>query len=293
MTFLSLNEFLRQRFGKRVQKIPLDAGLSCPNRDPVTGLGGCIYCNLQGSGTGAFQKGQGIREQLAQGMKWARKRYKARAFIAYFQSFSNTFAPLERLEELYRQAASFPDIAGVAIGTRPDCVDPQVLELIDKIFDGKMVWMEYGLQSASDRTLERINRGHTVQDFVDAVSLTRKFPFLICAHVIFGLPGESRPDMLETARLLKGLEIDGVKFHELYVAENTRLHRLYEKGQYEPVSMEEYAEAVADAIRILPDETVVQRLTGDPAPGQLVAPEWAGRKAEIIKCINTCLDRGG
>ncbi len=293
MTFLSLNEFLRQRFGRRVQKIPLDAGLSCPNRDPVTGLGGCIYCNIQGSGTGAFQKGRSIREQLAQGMEWARKRYRARSFIAYFQSFSNTFAPLERLEDLYRQAASFPDIVGVAIGTRPDCVDRQRLKLVKRIFEGRMVWMEYGLQSASDRTLERINRGHTVQDFIDAVNLTREFPFLICAHVIYGLPGENRADMLETARLLKELEIDGVKFHQLYVAMNTELHRLYESGWYEPVTMEEYAGAVADAIRLLPDETVIQRLTGDPAPGELVAPEWAAGKAEIIKCINRCLDPAG
>ena len=293
MTFLSLNGFLRRRFGRRVQKIPLDAGLSCPNRDPVTGVGGCIYCNLRGSGTGAFQQGRSIREQLVQGVEWARRRYRARAFIAYFQSFSNTFAPLERLEELYSQAASFPDIVGVAIGTRPDCVDREVLELVNRIFDGKMVWMEYGLQSASDRTLKTINRGHAVQDFIEAVSLTRKFPFLICAHVIFGLPGENRVDMLETARLLKALRIDGVKFHQLYVARHTELHRLYERGQYEPVSMEEYAQAVADAIRILPDETVIQRLTGDPAPGELVAPEWAGRKAGIIKCINRCLGSVG
>ncbi|RUM93319.1 MAG: TIGR01212 family radical SAM protein, partial [Thermodesulfatator sp.] len=165
MNYLSLNQFLRMKFGRRVQKIPLDAGLSCPNRDPETGKGGCIYCNVRGSGTGAFSQGKTIREQLVQGMKWARKRYKAKAFIAYFQSFSNTFAPLKKLEEIYQEAAGFPEIVGVAIGTRPDCVSREVLELIKTIFPDRLVWMEYGLQSASDASLARINRGHSVQDF--------------------------------------------------------------------------------------------------------------------------------
>ncbi len=289
MSYLFLNQFLRSHFGQRVQKIPIDLGLSCPNRDPLTRQGGCIYCNSKGSGTGAFDEGKSIRQQIMEGMKWARRRYKAKAFMAYFQSFSNTYAPLERLETCYLQAASFPEIVGVAIGTRPDCVDRQVLDLIQRIFQGRMVWMEYGLQSASDLTLERINRGHRVQDFIDAVHLTRQYPFFICAHVIFGLPGETLKEMMDTVRLLCKIEIDGVKFHELYVVRASRLHRLFEKGHYRPISMEEYARAVAQALRLLPDHTVIQRLTGDPAPGELVAPLWATDKAEIIRRINQYL----
>jgi len=289
MNFLSLNQFLRQHFGHRVQKIPLDAGLSCPNRKPGSGKGGCIYCNPQGSGSGAHARGVGIGDQLEQGMKWASRRYKAKAFIAYFQSYSNTFAPLERLEEIYRQAANRPEIVGVAIGTRPDCVDRHVLELIRKIFKGKMVWMEYGLQSASDLTLKMVNRGHTVQDFIDAVRLTREFPFLICAHVIFGLPGETRKQMLDTVGLVRELGLEGIKFHQLYVVKNTLLHRFFEDGEYRPISLDDYASTVAHAIRLLPADTVIQRLTGDPAPGELVAPSWAGRKDLILKRIGAYL----
>ncbi len=292
MTFLSLNQFFREEFGGRVQKIPLDAGLGCPNRDPVTGRGGCIYCNPRGSGTGAWAKGHGIREQLLDGMRWARRRYRARLFMAYFQSYSNTFGSLEQLEALYRQAAAFPEVVGVAIGTRPDCVNQQVLELIARIFRGRMVWMEYGLQSASDETLHRIGRGHSVQAFADAVELTRNFPFRVCAHVMFGLPGEGRREMLATVRFLKKVGIDGIKFHQLYVIKQTRLHRLYERGEYQPVSMEEYAAIVAEALRILPPGTVIQRLTGDPAPGELVAPSWASRKQEIISLINHYMETG-
>ncbi len=290
MSFLTLNQFLRRQFGCRVQKIPLDAGLSCPNRDPHSKQGGCIYCNQQGSGTGAFARGMSIREQLIRGMEWAARRYKARAFIAYFQSYSNTFASLEKLEEIFGQAAEFPEIVGAAIGTRPDCVDRKRLELIGRIFGSRMIWMEYGLQSASDQTLKRINRGHSVQDFIDTVRLTRQFPFLVCAHVIFGLPGETRRHMLKTAALVRELGIEGVKFHQLYVVKDSPLHKLFADGLYQPISLDEYAAAVADAIRLLPEDTVIHRLTGDPAPGELVAPSWASQKDLIVQKIKRKLD---
>ena len=290
MSFLTLNQFLRRQFGYRVQKIPLDAGLSCPNRDPYSKQGGCIYCNQLGSGTGAFTRGMSIREQLIRGMEWAARRYKARAFIAYFQSYSNTFASLEKLEEIFGQAAEFPEIVGVAIGTRPDCVDRKRLELIGRIFGSRMIWMEYGLQSASDQTLKRINRGHSVQDFIDTVRLTRQFPFLVCAHVIFGLPGETHRQMLKTAALVRELGIEGVKFHQLYVVKDSPLHKLFADGLYQPISLDEYAAAVADAIRLLPEDTVIHRLTGDPAPGELVAPSWASQKDLIVQKIKRKLD---
>ncbi len=286
--FLSLNSFFRAHFGQRVQKIPLDAGLGCPNR--IDGKGGCIYCNEKGSGTGASFRGLSIRQQLETGMKWARRRYKARRFAAYFQAFSNTFASLERLREIYSQVADVPEVVAVAIGTRPDCIDTDVLDLIHAIFKDKMVWMEYGLQSASDATLRLINRGHTVRDFTNAVRLTRRYPFCICAHVIFGLPGEGEGEMTQTAELLRDLAIDGVKFHELYVVRSTPLSRMYQQGRYEPISQDFYAKMVAKAIGILPKETVIQRLTGDPDPGELIAPKWATRKQETISMIHKYLE---
>ncbi len=281
--FLTLNRFFKEHFGQRVQKIPLDAGLGCPNRSK--GGGGCIYCNVKGSGTGASFKGIPLRVQLERGMEWARRRYKSRLFCAYFQAFSNTYGPLERLQDIYRQVAGYKDVVAVAIGTRPDCIDKEVLGLIHRTFPDKMVWMEYGLQSASDRTLDRINRGHTVKDFINAVEMTRQFPFYICAHVIFGLPGEGHRDMLETVRLLADMRIDGVKFHELYVVKGTGMSRLFQQGLYAPISQVEYALTVAKSIRLLPENTVIQRLTGDPAPGELVAPAWAHSKQETIALI--------
>ncbi len=283
--WLSLNRFLRHRFGCRVQKIPVDAGLGCPNRDPSTGLGGCIYCNRLGSGTGAWKRGIDVEGQIEAGITWARRRYRAGKFLVYFQSFSNTFAPLGHLERLYSQALCHEDVVGVCIGTRPDCVDRQRLDLIARIFQGKMVWMEYGLQSASDATLLRINRGHKVQDFIDAVRLTREYPFLVCAHLIFGLPGEGAEEMERSVELLAGLRVDGVKFHQLYVVKGTEMERLYRAGLYTPMSQRAYARMVARAIEILPEGTVIQRLTGDPVQGELLAPAWSTDKQGTISMI--------
>ncbi len=283
--YLTFNEYLRRKFGCRVQKIPLDAGFTCPNRDGTLGKGGCIYCNAAGSGTGAHARGLTILEQMRLGTEWARRRYKARKFIAYFQSFSNTYAPKERLRELYSQALSVPEVVGLFIGTRPDCVDEEILALVQGISQGRMIWMEYGLQSASDETLERIHRGHTVEDFLRAVEMTKAMNIPVCAHVIFGLPGEGRKEMEETVRLLKELQVEGVKFHQLYVVRGTPLEALYRKGRYCPLSQEEYVDMVVWAISELGEGTVIHRLTGDPAPGELVAPEWSLNKARTVSRI--------
>ncbi len=286
--FLTLNKFFKKHFGKRVQKVPLDAGLGCPNR--VSGKGGCIYCNEKGSGTGASLRNIPLRKQLLDGMEWAKRRYKAKLFAAYFQAFSNTFAPLDKLEEIYLQVANVPEVVAVAIGTRPDCINKQVLDLIASCFPDKMVWMEYGLQSASDLTLQAINRGHTVDDFIRAVELTKGYPFLICAHVIFGLPGEGKKEMEDTVRLVGALGVNGIKFHELYVIKGTPLCKIYRRGGYTPIDQDSYARMVAWAIRSLPTDTVIQRLTGDPAPGELEAPGWASKKQETIALIGKYLE---
>jgi radical SAM protein (TIGR01212 family) len=200
-----LNTYLRSLFGCRVQKISIDAGLSCPNRDGRVATGGCIYCNARGSGTGAHARGLTITDQLSQGKKFLAGRYKAKKFLAYFQSFSNTYAAVEELKPLYDEALAVEDVVGLSIGTRPDCVDESVLELLQDYAGHHLVWIEYGLQSARDKTLELINRGHDVKCFEDAVRITAGRGIKICAHVILGLPGETRSDMLHTARTISEL----------------------------------------------------------------------------------------
>ena len=290
--YLSLNRFLRREYGCRVQKIPLDAGLTCPNRDGTVGTGGCIYCNSRGSGTGAFARGLGIAEQMKLGMDWALRRYKAKRFIAYFQSFSNTHAPPERLWQLYRQALIGPEVVGLFIGTRPDCVNRDLLHGLREIARGRMLWMEYGLQSASDETLRRINRGHTVQDFIDAVEMTRALGIPVCAHVIFGLPGEGTDEMRATVKLLRKQGVEGVKFHQLYVVRGTPMEDLLRRGAYSPISQQAYARMVAWAISELGPRVVIHRLTGDPAAGELVAPDWSREKARTTAMILDQLKAG-
>ncbi|MDX9819268.1 MAG: TIGR01212 family radical SAM protein, partial [Desulfococcus multivorans] len=211
--YYDLNTYFKTIFGHRVHKIALDAGLSCPNRDGTLSRGGCIYCNARGSGTGLYQKGQSITEQIETAKAFLAKRYKAKEFIAYFQSFTNTYAPLPRLRQLYDEALSAADVAGLSIGTRPDCVDEDILSLLESYGKTRLIWIEYGLQSAHDRTLARINRGHDFKAFEKAVQMTRNRGIRICAHVILGLPGETLEDMLETARIVSGMGLDGIKFH--------------------------------------------------------------------------------
>lgn len=286
--YRDLNTALRERFGCRVQKITLDAGLTCPNRDGRVGLGGCIYCNRWGSGTGASES-QSITSQLEAGKEFLRRRYKAQKFIAYFQSFSNTYAPLEKLRSLYAEALAVPDIVGLAIGTRPDCVDESVLDLLVELNDQAYIGVEYGLQSIHDRTLNLINRGHTVETFLDAVARTRARGLEICVHVILGLPGESRVDMFETARALGQMDIQAVKIHLLYVIQNTSLHRLYKKGDFQCLSREAYVDIVCDFLSLLPSHVIIHRLTGDPHPEELVAPQWALEKQVNLQAIRDAL----
>jgi hypothetical protein len=287
--YLSLNQYLRSVFGERVQKISLDAGFTCPNRDGTKGRGGCIYCDARGSGTGAYESGKDIAEQMKAGINWAGRRYGARKFIAYFQSFSNTYGPLDRLEDIYTQALVGSEVVGLSIGTRPDCVDKDRLELISHIGEGRMVWMEYGLQSASDATLARINRKHTVSDFIRAVEISKEYGLMTCAHIIFGLPDEGRSEMEDTVRLLAGLKVDGVKFHHQYIVENTELNRLYRAGKYRPITQQDYVEMVAWALANLPKSTVIQRLTGDPPMNLLVAPDWSFDKIQTIAMIHNMI----
>ena len=286
-----LNTYLRNIFGCRVQKITVDAGLSCPNRDGTVSHGGCIYCNIRGSGSGAHAKGLSITRQLTNGKNSLSKRYKAKKFIAYFQSFSNTYAPLQVLQRLYDESLRVDDIVWLAICTRPDCVDEAVLDLLQDYARHHLIWIEYGLQSARDATLAFINRGHDVQCFRNAVEKSRNRGIKICAHVILGLPQESRQDMLHTAATISNLGIDGVKLHLLYVIKGTPLEALYRKGEFKCLEQPAYVDLVCDFLERIPAEMVIQRLTGDPHRKELAAPQWSLKKTETLDLIRKTLEK--
>ncbi|MCD6184521.1 MAG: TIGR01212 family radical SAM protein [Deltaproteobacteria bacterium] len=286
-----LNGYFRKIFGCRVQKISIDAGLSCPNRDGTISTGGCIYCNAKGSGTGAHSRGLSITEQLDKGKQALAKRYKAKKFIAYFQSFTNTYAPVAKLEQLYGEALGVKDVVGLAIGTRPDCVDEQVLELLQNYARNWLIWIEYGLQTVHDATLSFINRGHDFKAFQNAVDATINRNIKICAHIILGLPGETGAMMMETARILSDMRIDGIKLHLLYVVKGTKLAELYNKGIYRCLEQDEYVNIIADFLEKIPSNIVIQRLTGDPHPEELIAPSWSIKKTETLALINEMLTK--
>jgi len=287
--YYDLNSYLRGIFGCRVQKISLDAGLTCPNRDGAISTGGCIYCNSRGSGTGAFNKGISITEQIIKGKEFLKKRYKAHKFIAYFQSFSNTYGPYEKLKRLYEETLAIDDIVGLSIGTRPDCINEAILTLLEGYARDYLVWIEYGIQSIHDKTLAFINRGHDVKSFKRAIDVTKNRGIKICTHVILGLPFEERDDMLATAKAVAAMAIDGIKIHLLYVIRGTKMEKLYLEGNYRCLEQEEYVNLVCDFLELLPPDMVIQRLTGDPHPEELVAPEWSLKKNETLLRIKQIL----
>jgi len=290
--YRDFNSYLKEIFGERVQKISLDAGLGCPNRDGTISRTGCLFCDRKGSGTGALiDEDLSIDDQIIRAKEVIRRRYKARKFIAYFQSFTNTYAPAPRLKSLYDQALAHKDMVGLSVATRPDCVNSEILALIRSYQTDHLVWLEYGLQSAHDATLERIHRGHTVACFEKAVFMAAEQGINICAHIILGLPGEDREMMIETARYLSRLPIQGVKIHLLYVVKGTPLAEVYNKRGFECLGREEYVNLVVDALELLPADMVIQRLTGDPILSELVAPAWAGEKQTNLKLIQDTLRR--
>jgi uncharacterized protein len=293
LPYLDLKTHLRRRFGERVQKLTLDAGLTCPNRDGRVGLGGCLYCNARGSGTGAWAEGLSLSQQLQAGAARLSRRYGARRFIAYFQSFSNTYAPLPRLRALYEEALAFPGVVGLSIGTRPDCLPDEVLELLADHARRHLVWLELGLQSAHDETLSLINRGHDAACFERTVQQAASWGLETVAHVILGLPGEEPAHMADTARYLAALPLQGVKIHLLYVIRGTGLERLYAAGAYRPLSEVAYVQTVTDFIELLPPHLVIHRLTGDSHAGELAAPEWCLDKARVLRLIQEEFTRRG
>ncbi|MCU0590527.1 MAG: TIGR01212 family radical SAM protein [Desulfobacterales bacterium] len=289
--YTDLNSYLRGIFGCRVQKITVDAGLTCPNRDGNVASGGCIYCNSRGAGTDAHARGLSITDQLEAGKAAMARRYRASKFIAYFQSFSNTYAPAVHLKALYDEALAVEGVIGLSIGTRPDCVSEPVLTLLQDYSRRHLVWVEYGLQSARDATLAAINRGHDSACFLTAVAATRACGLPVCAHIILGLPNETRADMQFTAAALAAAAVDGVKIHCLYVVRGTRMETQFNAGDYRCLEREEYADLVVDVLERLPARVIIHRLTGDPHPDELIAPDWCRDKSATLAAIRSALER--
>ncbi len=277
--------YLKQKFGVKVYKITLDAGFSCPNRDGTISSGGCIFCDEGGSFSQAHSNLLSIEEQVETGIKNLSERFKAQKFMSYFQAYTNTYKPVGELEKIYNSALNNDKIVGLSIGTRPDCVDDEKLDLIAGYKDDYYTWVEYGLQSIHDKTLRRINRGHDFDCFLKAYEKTKERGINVCVHVIFGL-WETREEILQTAQKLAELKVDGVKIHMLCALENTKLAKIYEEKAIDFMSEREYIETVCDFLEYLPPETTIHRLAGNGLKKNLIAPRWLGKKLDCLNQID-------
>lgn len=277
-----MNAYLRERYGERVQKVCLNAGFTCPNRDGTKAVGGCIYCD---NDSFHFSPSASLREQLAIGIERARRRYGARKFIAYFQAYTNTYGSPDSLYDSYSTIYDFPEVVGLSVGTRPDCVPDEVLRVVESFVRSHEVWIEYGLESSNDDTLRRINRAHTFADFRDAVIRTQGRGIRVAAHIITGFPWETEQMMLQTAQEVASLRMDGIKIHNLHIVKGTALEQIHRRAPFRLFTLEEYASVVARILELLPSSMVIQRLTAECLPSLLVAPDWTNRRKEILCAI--------
>lgn len=277
--------YLKNKFGVKVYKITLDAGFSCPNRDGLISTGGCIFCDDGGSFSQAHSNLLSIEQQIDEGIKTLSSRFKAQKFMSYFQAYSNTYKPVKELEKIYNSSLCRKDIVGLSIGTRPDCVDEEKLNLIAGYKDDYYTWVEYGLQSIHDKTLRKINRGHDFECFLCAYEKTKEKGINVCVHVIFGL-WETHDEIMQTAQKLSELEVDGVKIHMLCALENTKLADMYYRGEIDFMSEDEYVQTVCDFLEYLPSHTTIHRLAGNGLKKNLIAPKWLGAKLDCLNKID-------
>lgn len=291
LRYHTYNFFLRGKFGERIHKVSIDAGFTCPNVDGTVTTGGCTFCDNRSFSPSRRLPRMPISAQIDEGISRIRRRYPARRFLAYFQPATNTYAPVERLESLYAQALAHPDVVGLVIGTRPDCVPDEVLELLQSLAARQYVSVEYGLQTMHDRSLDWMNRGHHYDAFLDAIERSRGRGFEICAHVILGLPGESAEDMLATARELARLGIDAVKIHNLYAVKHTRLAEQVLSGEVRLMERDAYIRAVVDFLELLPPSCIVERVSGDAPPDYLIGPAWCLDKPGLRTALDDELGR--
>ena len=289
----SYGHYLRRRFGVRISKVNVDAGFTCPNRDGSKGTGGCIYCNNVSFSPKETQSVVPLEEQMAAGMAYHRLRLGSEKFVIYFQKYTNTYGSVELLSDLYRRALDHPDVIGISVGTRPDSLSEEALDLLTDIARTKYVCLERGLQSMDDGILNRINRGHTLEDFVGAVGRASGRNFDICAHLIYGFPGETPEEFLKTAALMSSLPIDSLKLHQLHAVAGTELAELYRRGEFEPLTLEAYITTIADFLELLPPHITIQRLYGSAPLEICVAPQWGLKNNQMWYAIINELTRRG
>lgn len=286
----SLNAFFKNKFGEKVYRVSLDAGFTCPNRDGTKGTEGCIYCGEEGARASYVNPAKSVREQLIDGMEIIKRRYKAEKFIAYFQAYTNTYAPADKLKSIYNKALSSPEVIGISVGTRPDCIDEEKINMLESITEKKLVIIEYGIQSMKAETLKLINRGHTVENSVNSIRLTKnKKGIYVLAHVILGLPGEDFSDMENTVKALVNLCVDAFKFHHLYIEKGTFLESMYRNKTLKLLSLEEYTDILCRLLPIIPENIVIHRLFGQCSKENLIAPLWTLNKAKNIALLDRLL----
>lgn len=283
--FYSLNDYLRETYGKKMYKISLNAGMSCPNRDGKLSTEGCIFCSEGGSGDFAESSLLSITEQIELGKQKVKHKIKNNDFIAYFQAYTNTYAPVEYLEKIFTEAIHHPDIRILSIATRPDCLSKEILCLLEELNKKKPVWVELGLQTIHESTAHYINRGYELSCFEKAVSDLTQAGISVIVHMILGLPGETKDDMIATAKYLSALPIQGIKLQLLHVLKNTKLSVDYLQNKFEVLDLKQYMDIVISIIEILPPAMVIHRITGDGPKNILIAPLWSGNKRMVLNSI--------
>lgn len=285
----SLNYFLRNKFDEKVFKISLDGGFSCPNRDGTISIGGCLFCSESGSGDYAGNRVLSIGKQFCDIKEMMNKKWKEGKYIAYFQAFTNTYAPVEELRRKYEEAISQEGVVALSIATRPDCLGDDVLDLLEEINKDIYVWVELGLQTVSDETAIKINRGYKLEVYEDAIKRLKERNIDFVTHCIFGLPGETKEDMLRSVDYIAHSGSKGIKFHLLHLMKNTPMVKLYERGELEFVSQDDYIDLICKSIAMLPEDMIVHRLTGDAPRDLLIGPIWSLKKWEILNAIDKAL----
>lgn len=286
MEYLSFNKYLRDTFGDKVYKISLNAGFSCPNRDGKIDTKGCIFCSKGGSGDFAESKNLSITDQIENGKRRVEKKISSGKYIAYFQAFTNTYAPVEVLREKFYEAINHKDIVAVSIATRPDCLSDEVIDLLDELNKIKPVFVELGLQTIHEESAKYIRRGYTLDVYDDAVKKLKAIGVNIVVHIILGLPNESKNDMLESVEYVCRSGINGIKLQLLHILKDTDLAEEYEKGNIRALEFDEYLDIIKSCVEIIPKDIVIHRLTGDGAKKDLIAPLWSADKKRVLNAIN-------
>ncbi len=289
MKYTTLNSFLKEKFGTKVYKIALNGGFTCPNRDGKIDTRGCIFCSKGGSGDFAESPELSITKQIENGKKRLEKKIKSGKYIAYFQAFTNTYAPVEKLKAIFTEAINHPDIVALSIGTRPDCLGDDILALLGELNKIKPIFVELGLQTVIESTAKYIRRGYTLDVYDKAVEDLHKIGINVVTHIILGLPGESKEDMLKSVEYACRVT-DGIKLQLLHVLKGTDLATDYEQGKFEVLSLEEYTDIIVECVKIIPQDVVIHRLTGDGAKKDLIAPLWSADKKTVLNTINRALN---